>query len=585
LLARAVPLTMMPVDFTTDRLARERFEREAKAVARLQHKNVVTIHELGEVDGAPFIVMEFLSGKDLDAILRSSRTLSLVEKIDIAIQLCEGLGYAHEQGIVHRDIKPGNVRVLEDGTVKLLDFGIAKFAMSSMTQTGTVMGTPSYMAPEQIAGTPVDGRADLFSVGVLLYELLLGHKPFVGDSPTAIVYQIMHVDPKPISVEMPNLPDGLGTIVSRALQKDPKERYSRAAELAADLQMVKMSIDLPLRGDLPSSASATSMTLGRLHATMIGQTGKSPTGSGPTFDAPIRPGAATADTAEIPVATATKTKTISPMVLIAGAIGLLVVAGGAYFALAGKADGTPETTTSDATPSPSPSRGASGSTGAAASGGAATPAAAVTMAISSVPSGAAIVLNGTDLNRKTPADVPVEGAGSSTLQLTLRGYQPVTATLSAADLRAGRKEFRLAPEAGPVRLKMTGTYPFEIVQGSKVISSSASEHDVVVQPNGGAVSARNADLLLNMPATIEFQRRQADATVPAAATLSVYSRVETCNVVVDGQDLGVQPIIAKKIASGAHTVAIKCPDGREDSRKVTLTPGEKLSVNFAAPKG
>ena len=128
MLERDVALKMMLVDFTIDPTARERFEREAKAVARLQHRNVVTIHELGEADGTPYIVMEFLSGQDLEQLLKGETPLTLAEKLDIAIQLCDGLGYAHEQGIVHRDIKPGNVRVLEDGTVKILDFGIAKFA-------------------------------------------------------------------------------------------------------------------------------------------------------------------------------------------------------------------------------------------------------------------------------------------------------------------------------------------------------------------------------------------------------------------------------------------------------------------------
>src|SRR5262249_44727412 len=213
------------------------------------HRNVVTIHELGEADGAPFIVMEFLSGKDLEAIMHAETPLSLPDKLDLVSQLCEGLGYAHEQGIVHRDIKPGNIRVLEDGTVKILDFGIAKFAVSSVTQSGTIMGTPSYMAPEQIMGQPVDGRADLFSAGVLLYELLCGKKPFVGDAPTAVVYQIMHVEPPSSRVTVPDGPEAVEEIVIRALKKNPEERYSRASKMAADLQMVRMMLDLPIRGE------------------------------------------------------------------------------------------------------------------------------------------------------------------------------------------------------------------------------------------------------------------------------------------------------------------------------------------------
>src|SRR5262249_40411745 len=207
--------------------------------------------------------------KDLDALLKTGATLTLAQKLDIVSQLCEGLGYAHEQGIVHRDVKPGNVRVLEDGTVKILDFGIAKFAQSSVTQSGTIMGTPSYMAPEQIMGKPVDGRADLFSVGVLLYELLSGQKPFTGDSPTTVVYQIMHVDPPPVNTAVPELPESLQEIVGRALQKNPDDRYSRASEMASDLQMVKMMLDLPLK-----SGDATDLqmmqTIGPLHAKQLG---------------------------------------------------------------------------------------------------------------------------------------------------------------------------------------------------------------------------------------------------------------------------------------------------------------------------
>jgi serine/threonine-protein kinase len=293
-LERDVAVKMMHVDFTGDDTARERFQREARAVARLQHRNVVTIHELGDLDGTPYIVMEFLSGQDLEHILKSTTsTLPLVKKLDIGIQLCEGLGYAHDQGIVHRDIKPGNVRVLEDGTVKILDFGIAKFAMSSVTQSGTVMGTPSYMAPEQIMGQPVDGRADLFSTGVLLYELLAGKKPFVGDSPTSVVYQIMHGEATSIRELVPDLPDALAEVVSRALEKDPAQRYAKASELASDLQMVKMMLDLPLHPKErtgPQSTGDTTTIMPQLYATSRPKT--------PGTGADQRAGAGHADAAD-----------------------------------------------------------------------------------------------------------------------------------------------------------------------------------------------------------------------------------------------------------------------------------------------
>ena len=221
LLERDVAIKLMLVDFKSDPSARERFHREARAVARLQHRNVVTIHELGDSEGIPYIVMEFLSGRDLEALLKRDPPLGLDEKLDVTIQLCVGLSYAHEQGIVHRDIKPSNVRVLEDGTVKILDFGIAKFAMSAMTQSGSVMGTAQYMAPEQIMGQPVDGRADLFSTGVLLYEIIAGQKPFSGDTPTAIVYQILHAEPTPIRSIVPDVPEQLADVDPAGAQERP----------------------------------------------------------------------------------------------------------------------------------------------------------------------------------------------------------------------------------------------------------------------------------------------------------------------------------------------------------------------------
>ena len=577
MLERDVALKMMHVDFTTDQLARERFQREAKAVARLQHKNVVTIHELGEVDGAPYIVMEFLTGKDLDAILRSRRAMTLVEKIEIAIQLCHGLGYAHEQGIVHRDIKPGNVRVLEDGTVKLLDFGIAKFAMSSMTQTGTVMGTPSYMAPEQIAGTPVDGRADLFSVGVLLYELLIGHKPFMGDSPTAIVYQIMHVDPPPVRARMPDLPEALNAIVSRALQKDPNDRYSRAAELAADLQMVKMSLDPPLKGGNSGYISgATPLTLGQLHATTLGTRTTIGTPA-PALDGPMRGSVEEAAADAAPRGAARPSRKMSVPALILGAVAVAVVGFGIYLAVGGRAgetgpgataqpDTPPVTTGRSGAPTPPPSPSSA------------------TFNVASVPAGASILLNGTDVGKVTPAEITVDRGAPATLLLSAKGYVPLTVTLSDADFKTGRKEFRLARDAGPVKLRVTAPFEFELVQGSRVISAAASEHDLVVQPVG-PVAARNPDLVLNATLGVDFQRAQNALTLKAPGTISVFSAVQTCKVIVDDQDLGPQPIINKRIAEGTHTVRIKCPDGREDSQKKTVVSGELLTVNFGPPKG
>ena len=172
ILDREVAIKVMAGDFSADESARTRFYREARAAARLQHRNIVTIFEFAEDSGTPYIAMEFLRGQSLAQRMQTGPPLTLVQKLDIVTQLLTGLHYAHEQGIVHRDVKPPNIWLLDDGTVKLLDFGIAKIAASTMTNAGSILGSAFYMAPEQISGREVDGRADIFASGVVLYELL-----------------------------------------------------------------------------------------------------------------------------------------------------------------------------------------------------------------------------------------------------------------------------------------------------------------------------------------------------------------------------------------------------------------------------
>jgi hypothetical protein len=575
MLERDVAVKMMHVDFTLDATARARFEREAKAVARLQHRNVVTLHELGEVENTPYIVMEFLGGQDLDAILRGTKPMTLGEKLDVVCQLCEGLGYAHDQGIVHRDVKPGNVRVLEDGTVKILDFGIARFATTTVTQSGTVMGTPSYMSPEQIMGKAVDGRADLFSAGVLLYELLSGKKPFSGESPTSVAYQIMHTEPSPVRSEVPELPEALNEIVARALQKNPDERYNRASEMVSDLQMVRMVLDPPLQAlETGRSTGGMPHTLGRLHATSLRQrASETPTTA---LEIPMR--ATAEDEAAAAAARGAPVKGgRAVMLAVAGAV-LLAGIVGTYFAMSGRGGASDDAATGGVEAGSARAGGAAGA-GTAAGGGPTAPAGDAVQ-ITSVPAGARIVLNGTDTGQVTPATVSVGQKLPASLQLSLKGYQPLNASIGEAEVRAGRRELRLARELVTVRLTITGPYPFEIVQGSRVLSASATTHTVTIPPGGADVFARNPEMLLRSPVAIDFKRSQVETSVPAPGTLQVFSSNETCKVMVDDVDLGFPPISGKRIASGPHTVTLKCPDGKDDRRSVTVAPGERLPVNF-----
>ena len=235
MLDRDVAIKCIPADFTADERTAVQFGREARAAARLQHPNIITIYELGEAEGSPFIVMEFLGGTDLDGLVHRDPPLSLADRILLMIQLCAGLSFA--QGIIHRDIKPSNVRVLESGTVKLLDFGIAKLSRSDATFSD-LAGSVEYMSPEQLEGRAVNERSDVFAVGAVMYELFGGGKPFAGDTPEAIAYHILNERPAPLRSVAPDVPQPLEDIVTRALEKDPDRRHASAAELMAALRLV-----------------------------------------------------------------------------------------------------------------------------------------------------------------------------------------------------------------------------------------------------------------------------------------------------------------------------------------------------------
>jgi serine/threonine-protein kinase len=236
-IGRQVAIKMMTGGYQDPEL-RERFTREARAAGNLQHANIVTIHELGDQDGTPYIVMEFLDGEPLDHVIAARRPMSLAEKLDIIVQVCQALEYAHQHGVVHRDIKPANVMVLKQGGIKLVDFGIARLGGQKLTRTGTVMGTITYMSPEQINARPVDGRADVFSTGVMLYELASGRLPFEGEDTTQTMIKILSAPVPPIA-GLPDCPPELPKILERALAKDREERYPSAAEMAGDLVTIR----------------------------------------------------------------------------------------------------------------------------------------------------------------------------------------------------------------------------------------------------------------------------------------------------------------------------------------------------------
>src|SRR5689334_19887374 len=242
-LKRRVAIKVMGEAFAQNDDLRERFLREAQAAGSLQHPNVITIYDFGEVNGHLYIAMEFVEGQDVAELLAHQVPLTLTNKLDIAIGVLQGLAFAHKRGIIHRDVKPANIRVDADGNARIMDFGVAHFASSNMTRTGMMIGTPSYMAPEQITGGAVGAQSDIFSTGAVLYELLTGTSPFAAPTLQAVMYRVLSENPIPLERAAPGMPPKLNEIVMRAIAKEPSQRYASALDMANDLLSVRTAIE------------------------------------------------------------------------------------------------------------------------------------------------------------------------------------------------------------------------------------------------------------------------------------------------------------------------------------------------------
>lgn len=256
-LGRVVALKVLPPQLSRDQEFAQRFEIEAQAISQLQHQNIVSIYHYGEEDGFRFFAMQYVDGKNLAEHINACKQLNFADIIDIAKQICRGLRYAHCKGIIHRDIKPQNILIDQSTTVRITDFGIARiFNQQSITMTGVTVGTPEYMSPEQAEGIELDVRTDIYSLGILMYEMLTKKPPFTGNNPVAIAYKQVHELPPAPSQKRSNIPPRLELIVLKALKKDKKERYQSVEEMLEHLD----SVDPHEAHDRPTMRMAAAKT-------------------------------------------------------------------------------------------------------------------------------------------------------------------------------------------------------------------------------------------------------------------------------------------------------------------------------------
>ncbi|HEY7160016.1 MAG TPA: serine/threonine-protein kinase, partial [Acidobacteriota bacterium] len=265
ILSRKVALKILRSGLTTEPARLQRFQNEARAASSLNHPNILTVYETGQENGIPFIATEYVEGKTLRVQLTSGK-IKIRDAVDIAIQICSALAPAHEAGIVHRDIKPENIMLRHDGIVKVLDFGVAKMIQvadsneetrTNLTMEGEVIGTAKYMSPEQVRGQNVDARSDIFSLGIVLFEMLTGISPFEGKTRSDVIAAILNTEVLNITNYLPGIPKDLETIVIKMLQKDSHNRYQTDRELLKDLKQVKQILDSSAETDRIQKASST----------------------------------------------------------------------------------------------------------------------------------------------------------------------------------------------------------------------------------------------------------------------------------------------------------------------------------------
>lgn len=645
LIGRTVAIKEIRLDSSDDEEGRreieERFRREFRAAGKLSHPNVVTIFDVGQGGGSYFIAMEYVEGMSLAERLKKEPKPPHPELCKLASQIASGLDYAHANNIVHRDIKPGNVLLTRDGRPKITDFGLVKMLTSELTMTGTVLGTPAFMSPEQVMGSNVDGKSDQFSFAVILYLMLTGDQPFAAEHPSAILYKIVH-EPPPRPQELNiQLPTAVDEIILRALSKKPEDRYPDCSTLANELSAVleptasQGTVSVPqqdptsdappptaqksttravsdgdssshspetyvLDGPTPTPRPARRPTSGltRLFGAIAFLAAMAWAGYYASSREPVAPTEASTDslgsTATGSVAATVEQpaeKILDHALQIeagpAGAAiylndrdtGLTVPAAVTLRGAAGEAqrlellldgDTVAElelTLGNDPPPTWQPEVAAT----------------TLTLEITSLPSGAAISIDGRDTGTVTPARHEFEARRRYALALNLAGYEPVGWSFGLSELRADQREcacvhFPLASSAPPGLLTLRAPYPVTIKVGNRT-HGPFRDGEVAVTPGRHTVELVAEEVFLRQTTIVDVESDQRlPLRVPKAVAVRITANPANCEVVIDGIDVDVTPINDRRVVVGSHEFSFHWPAlGKTKTvRKTVSRPGQKI---------
>jgi len=515
-----------------------RFKNEARAAGNLNHPNIITIHDAGEHEGLFFIAMEYVAGKTLADALKTEGRMPPARVVDIMRQVCSGLHFAHSRGIIHRDIKPANI-LLTDALAKISDFGIANVG-DGMTVTGTVVGTPNYMSPEQVLGKPLDGRSDLFSVAVILYEMVTGERPFEGQSITTVMYKIVHEEPIAPRKLDGTVPPGLSAIIEKGLAKAPEARFQTGSEMAAALENYQQLGSGPIvLGDLPTAALTQ------------------PNIPPPSTTQQVQP--TVAATAVMPPPPEPKKRGFSPFLLgCFGIVALGIVAMTAIVLVAlfrgdykkNRVAKTPNEASEPAPAEPSPPPAAP--TAVVKTSPAKPAKTTATLKLNSTPPGAEILLDGKPTEKETPASVSIN-RGEHTIAVHMRGFKDASAKFKVS----GGEEFEFSPDLVPV---MPGVPAVMIPNVPMPDMSRLAE----LGRNPGLSAEQRNDLKL-------WEKWSALQKV-GQLSIMVASRPPGATILIDGKDTGKKTPEVIRSEEGRFTVRVELDGYTPFEKVVTVGP-------------
>jgi len=536
-----------------------RFQREAQAAGILTHPNIVTVYDFGEDSGILFLAMEFLEGKSLQGLVEEQGILPVETIIPMYEQVCSALDHAHIHKIVHRDIKPANIMILESGLVKVTDFGIAKMMTVGMTQAGQILGTPNYMSPEQVKGRQVDGRSDIFSLGVILYELVTGEKPFGGQNITTVIYKIINENPiSPRELDA-TIPLGLSYVIQKALAKSPDERYQTCRELAEDLRNYKN-----LGGATAPSATVI-FRLPPIGTETVPPPAVQPARVQPTkAQAPAEPQPVRPLSVQVIHPPKPSAHGTSPVVWVLLVLLLLGGGGSGYYFFVHKPQiqqGTQSPPASDATaPKPDTSTPPDLQVATSATGQGETGA---TTTAGPGPTEQAATQSTTTVAEPAPTEMPRTGTGGPPMPAPGAGR-------SSAAPKFGQLVVRSNPPGA--RITMDGRSNPEWVTPYTIPDLTTGYHSVVVSKEGYGDAQRSVSIEGGRASTID-----AVLTMPGGE-ISITTIPAGLEVVIDGRSFGRSPIQAV-VGVGQHTYVIKCPEESYE-RSFTMKDGGLLSKTF-----